>query len=1271
MNDMIPNQIPDYYGLSPNYANSPLPTGYPIIIIAGGGGSGATAYASISNGSIEKITVNSAGNGYTSTPDVIIQSDVGTGAKAQANVVNGYVQSIMVLSSGSGYTITEGMRKFVDSLPGVGKENANNLGQYMPVAIPDINTYPGYDYYEIELGEYTEQMHSDIPATKLRGYRQINTTDTSVNAFHYMGPLIKTQQNRPVRVKFINNLPIGSGGDLFLPVDTTVMGAGMGPLGMDVPPGEENYTQNRATIHLHGGITPWISDGTMHQWITPANEKTPYPVGVAARNVPDMPDPGPGALTFYYTNQNSNRFMFYHDHSYGITRLNFYGGESGDYILEDSVEQSMIKNNILPSDQIFLNIQDKTYVPKESQLMAEDPLWDTAKWGGEGSLWYPHIYMTNQNPYSIDGAYMLGRWDYGPWFWPPTFPTYGVQPNPYYDPVNAPWEPPYVPGYPDISYVPESFMDTPVINGCAYPYLEVGQKAYRFRILNASTERYYNLQLYYAGSNDSMWNADGTLNNGDAGDVPMVPAAPNTGLPDRWPTDGRDGGVPNPANIGPTFIQIGNEGGFLPGVAELPNTPIGYVYNRRDITVLNVANKTLFLGPAERADVIVDFSQVPDGSNVILYNDSPAPVPGFDVRYDYYTGDPDNTDTGGAPTTQPGYGPNTRTLLQFRVSSAHGKSDPYNVDALKEALPIAYGKTQPPPIVPNAAYNIACNQQGPEDSYVRIQDTTISFFNGPILGLELINGGTDYTSAPTVEFIGGGSGAVAEAQINGVMQVTVTNSGSGYITPPNVYFVGGGGAGAEALATLTGIVSAISINNSGIGYTSAPTVTIQGGGGSGATAIANIFMGRISSITVTSAGQGYTTSPTIIINGGGGVGATATASITQVLDKITVINGGHGYITPPDIVLSGGLGSGATAVSTIGVGQVTGLVLLNGGNYTGEPTIQFIGGGGTGASAKAIGWTFPLIAKSIIEEFDPNYGRMNAQLGVEIPNTLLVGQVSIPYSDIDPPTELFKIKADATDAITPEGVQIWKVTHNGVDTHAMHWHLFNVQLINRVGWDGAIRPPDLNELGWKDTVRMNPLEDCIVAIRPIPPDIPFELTNSVRPLDVTMPIGSTTGFMNVDPNNEPAPVTNKLTNFGWEHMWHCHLLGHEENDMMRTEIFVESPKAPSNLIAIKESNVIILSWIDQSVNETGWIVERALNIDGPWAEIDQFASTTGDQTGGIISYTDITVQSGITYYYRIKAINTIGYVEVYPPPATGYPNMSQYSESSNIVNIMA
>ncbi len=148
-----------------------------------------------------------------------------------------------------------------------------------------------------------------------------------------------------MRILFRNLLPTGVDGNLFLPVDVTVMGAGMGPLADRktsrltrstrcaawFPSRYECYTENRATLHLHGGISPWISDGTPHQWTTPANETTPYPEGVSVSNVPDMPDPGPGAITFFYTNQQSARLMFYHDHAWGITRLNVYAGEAAAY----------------------------------------------------------------------------------------------------------------------------------------------------------------------------------------------------------------------------------------------------------------------------------------------------------------------------------------------------------------------------------------------------------------------------------------------------------------------------------------------------------------------------------------------------------------------------------------------------------------------------------------------------------------------------------------------------------------------------------------------------------------------------------------------------------------------------------------------------------------------------------------------------------------------------------------------------------------------------
>ena len=210
----------------------------------------------------------------------------------------------------------------------------------------------------------------------------------------------------------------------------------------------------------------------------------------------------------------------------------------------------------------------------------------------------------------------MGRWDYGPWFWPPLTAAAGLKngevANPYYDPINRPWESAVIPGTPNPSLVPEAFMDTMLVNGTAYPYLKVSRKAYRFRILNASNDRTLNLQIYFAKSNKATkqyGNGRPKLQKA-SGDVKMVAAVAhpkNKSWPKTWPTDGRAGGVPAPSARGPKFIQIGTEGGFLPNPVVLSNTPVGYNYNRRDIVVLNVSTKTLMLGPAERADVIVDF----------------------------------------------------------------------------------------------------------------------------------------------------------------------------------------------------------------------------------------------------------------------------------------------------------------------------------------------------------------------------------------------------------------------------------------------------------------------------------------------------------------------------------------------------------------------------------------------------------------------------------------------------------------------------------------
>ena len=75
---------------------------------------------------------------------------------------------------------TKPIRKFVDGLAGIGAAQANNLGNYIPVAVPDRTSYSGSDYYEIDVVEYMQKLHSDLSPTKLRGY-QDHTAATPLN----------------------------------------------------------------------------------------------------------------------------------------------------------------------------------------------------------------------------------------------------------------------------------------------------------------------------------------------------------------------------------------------------------------------------------------------------------------------------------------------------------------------------------------------------------------------------------------------------------------------------------------------------------------------------------------------------------------------------------------------------------------------------------------------------------------------------------------------------------------------------------------------------------------------------------------------------------------------------------------------------------------------------------------------------------------------------------------------------------------------------------
>ena len=202
--------------------------------------------------------------------------------------------------------------------------------------------------------------------------------------------------------------------------------------------------------------------------------------------------------------------MWYHDHAYGLTRLNVYAGEVAPFLLYDPAQESALATATVPgaitnspdfAHLVPLVIQDKTFVPDTTasgQLNVQDPTWDVAHWGGKGNLWFPHLYLPNQNPSDDTGANPTGRWDYGPWFWPPQDPsTFAADGRPYSCPTVA--NPSQIcPGTPIPSGVPEGYMDTPVINGTAYPVLHVAAAAYRFLILDGANDRYFNLSFYRA-----------------------------------------------------------------------------------------------------------------------------------------------------------------------------------------------------------------------------------------------------------------------------------------------------------------------------------------------------------------------------------------------------------------------------------------------------------------------------------------------------------------------------------------------------------------------------------------------------------------------------------------------------------------------------------------------------------------------------------------------------------------------------------------------------
>ena len=450
-----------------------------------------------------------------------------------------------------------------------------------PLLIPPVMpragilTLPGgkpADYYEISMRQFSQQiLPAGLPATTVWGYGAVKTAHKKGLLVHNAPSLtIEAEWNRPVRVKWINDLKDANGHFLphLLPVDQTLHWANPpgGVAGRDTRP---TFTETPGpytgpvpiVTHVHGAVGVGDeSDGYSEAWYLPVAGNLPagyatkgswYDFFAGKANAAFGETWGPGFATFQYPNLNRASTIWYHDHALGMTRLNVYAGPAGFYLIRGG-----------PAG-------DKAVLDTRTGLTAVLP--GPAPQAGDK-------FPSNKTYYEIPIAIQDRSFNSdGSLFYPDT--------RAFFDEYAGP----YLPST-DLSPIwnPEFFGNMIMVNGNTWPFQTVQQRRYRLRFLNGCQSRFLILDFAH---------------------IPGV---------EVW--------------------QIGNEGGFL-------TAPVS-------LTADN--GNRLLMGLAERADLIVDFSNVPVG-NYVLANVGPdEPFGGGVPDDDFDAADPDSTGQ----------------ILQFRVVPA-------------------------------------------------------------------------------------------------------------------------------------------------------------------------------------------------------------------------------------------------------------------------------------------------------------------------------------------------------------------------------------------------------------------------------------------------------------------------------------------------------------------------------------------------------------------------------------------------------------------------
>jgi len=435
-------------------------------------------------------------------------------------------------------------RVFADAIPG-GTLDPSLLDKFVtPMLIPPVMPKAGtiklkggknVDSYEISMRQFSQQiLPAGWPATTVWGYGAVKSASDRGLLIHNAPSLtIEAQWNRPVRVKWINDLKDARGHYLphLLPVDPTLHWANPpgGTTGRDTRP-TFRRTPGRYTgpvpivTHVHGAVGVGDeSDGYAEAWYLPpandipagyASEGTWYDFFAGKAAAKFGAAWGAGYATFQYPNLNRASTIWYHDHALGMTRLNVYAGPAGFYLVrggpagDGAVRDSRTGTRaILPGPAPREGDPfpaDKTYY--EIPIAIQDRSFNT-----DGSLFYPDTRAFFDG---YSGRY-IPRTDLSP-IWNPEF-----------------------------------FGNMIMVNGNTWPFQTVEQRRYRFRFLNGCQSRFLILDFRQIRG-VQVW-------------------------------------------------QIGNEGGFLAA-------PVNITANH---------GNRLLMGLAERADVIVDFTNVSPGNHVL------------------------------------------------------------------------------------------------------------------------------------------------------------------------------------------------------------------------------------------------------------------------------------------------------------------------------------------------------------------------------------------------------------------------------------------------------------------------------------------------------------------------------------------------------------------------------------------------------------------------------------------------------------------------------